>query len=524
MSVLRRIVLGAAFFAAALLAGAQRPAEALTTEDALFQIVAYYNPTLAEAQPLVHCVAQGTNVSSCGQQFLQGEALQDPNVQRMLQVMDAYKGGRWGEVISLAGVGVACAWIDNPPVVCSAFAQVLVDVGAQAVTAQIEVANAVVQIFGDTAKTVGCWTGIYCDDDDDEPANQYNAGAEWNRCFKPRVQEGVIARLYGGDGYSRLIRRQTASHRFSSSSLIGACYPWVATPDIQISTTLSASMLRSLATTPAPLPGPSVPFTDAWNTANPWGAPPPNAATTTADTQTMFADFIAFATPPLSTQYEEIVEQGALASLETPSLDYVNLQGIWNVRAVSQGMTAFVELVETRGQMISLSLDGRASRQRSECFTALSTPDAHILDRWADTGARIHSTSAINGLSAANWTERSPAGWCDNTYVPTFRAEAQRRLTAYDHALAQGCTIVRDDRFSLACPLIGGGMGNCQTAFQGIQRGHCTRATLAVRVIPQTSVPPATETPPPAVETAPAPAQQRQPEQPSILRPPPRRP
>lgn len=502
-----------------LAVGAGR-AEAISNEEILDQVIAYYNPQLAEARPIAQCALNGGSLQNC----VEGELLANPDVQRMVAVLNAFNERDYPRVIQLAGVGVACAWVEFPEkeIICSDFAQVLVDVGAAAIETQVEVVGAVAELFTDGAATVGCWTGISsCGDD--EPANQFNAAMEWDRCFKGRTEEGVIARLYGGAGWARLIQRELPSHRFAEGSLLGDCYPFVSEPTLQFasSAVIRAALQSYVAPPPVPLPASSSPFSSTWNDANPWGAQPTGASQDQIATN--FVNFAAYASAPLSDQYEQLVEEAAAAALDEPAQDYTNLQGIWAVRAVLQGKDAFVATIETRGQMIALSPDGRATRQNRDCIGALSTAGAHMIDRWADAGAHVQSTRDVRGYTSANWNQRKPEAWCANTYTPAFSAELQRRLTAYDEALARSCTSPRNEPFSLTCPIIGSGYARCQNAFQGIPRGHCARATVNVRVI-QPTAPVASEpqTAPPVERAPPAPDEQQRETPPTIMRPTPR--
>jgi hypothetical protein len=381
------------------------------------------------------------------------------------------------------------------------------------------VANAVAELFGDAAASVGCWTGIYCDDDD-APANQFDAAAEWNRCFKPRVQEGIVARLSGGYSWARLIRRQTPAHRFTSGSLLGACYSFVAVPDNALDVLgAAASAIGGVQ----PMAG-AAPFTPGWNAANPWASQPTGGGVSQDVIATNFANFAAYSSAPLSDEYERIVEDSALASLDEAAQDYSNLQGIFAVRAILQARNAFITMLEQRGSPLAVSVAGHTSAQRNQCVGTLSTPQAHMVDRWVDSGAHTNSTRDTHGFSIATWPQKNPQAWCYETYAPAFNAALQARMTAYQEALQRNCSEARGDAFTLQCPALGSGMQRCRTAFQGIPRGHCNLIPINVRVLPPSQPPPVTEPLPPltAPPAEPAPPRERTPTAPpGIMVPPP---
>ena len=524
MGVLRRILFCVSIVAGVFALSAQRPASALSTEGVLFEIVGYYNPSLAEAQPLVHCIVHGGAVSACSQQFLQQEALEDPNVQRMLHVMQLYKDGDYPQMISVAGVGVACAWIDNPPVVCSQFAQVIANVGAAAINAQVDMANAVVALFGDAVASVGCYTGIYCDDDDG-PSDRYDGGAEWQRCFQNRVAEGVQMRLSGGERWAGLIRRELPSRRFARGSLLAGCYPFVAEAQLHLTNIALAQALGAPTSTPAPQPLPGGnPFSDGWNQANPWGALP--ATIPEGAVRDHFADFVAHASAPLSDKYEQLVEDASAQAIDEAAQDFISLQTLWTARPDSQARQAVATMLTNAGP-IQASIATYIESQRNSCVQTLSTPEAHIVDRWADSGAHSHSSRAVRGIDASNWTQRSPNVWCESYYAATFAQILTARKTAYDEALARGCHVNarNPNPLVLQCPALGGGMQRCRAALDGVHTAQCTLIPIELRPVPQQTAPDASESPPAATTTAPA--QVRQPQaqptpriRPTILLPP----
>lgn len=501
MGVLHRFLFCCSIIAGLFTASAQQPASALSAEDVLFEIVSYYNPTLAQAQPLVSCIVHGGAVSPCAQQTLQQTALDDPNVQRMLQVMRLYKDGDYAQMIAVAGVGVACAWIDNPPVVCSRFAQVISDAGAAAINAHVEMANAVVELFGDVAASVGCYTGIYCNDDD-EASERYDGGAEWQRCFQDRVAEGVQMRLSGGDRWAGLIRRDLLpSHRFARGTLLAGCYPFVAEQQLHLTNIALAQALGASFSTPPPLPGGS-PFSNSWDQANPWGALP--ATIPEGPLRDHFVDFVLHASTPLSAKYEQLVEDASALAVDEAAQDFINLQTLWTARPDSQARQALAAMLTNAGPLTP-SIATYTESQRSSCVQTLSTPEAHIVDRWADSGARSNSSRAVRGIDASNWTERSPSVWCEAYYAATFSQILTARKTAYDGALARGCHLNArsPDPLVLQCPALGGGMQRCRTALDNVHRAQCTLIPIELRPAPQQTAPNASETPPTATTTAP---------------------
>lgn len=437
-----RCVLAILSFLMALTVSSQQSAEALSTEDVLFQIVGYYNPQLGAAQPLVHCILDGQSVDSCAQAHLEQQARDDVDVQRMLAVLDAYDKEHWGEVIELAGAGVACTWLQVPDALCSGFVQAAKEVADAAASVPGAALNAAEALLDAVPCLYNCG------------GDEFDPEAEWARCYAPRVSEGVALRLLGDNKWASFIRGELPTHSFAGGSLLASCYPAFA------GTGSSASLVGAIA------------------------------------------DYLAQVNEPMRQAYIGLVEDAALASLDEAAQDYGNLQGLWAVRAVGQGMDAFVDTIAARGQIISLSFDARVRTQMAQCATTLSTPGAHMIDRWADAGAHANSTREVRGFTSASWPQQKPQAWCNTTYVPAFSAEAQRRITAYDAAIAQGCSPAREDRFSLSCPLLGGGMARCQVAFQAITRGHCSRAVLNLRVIPSNQPPPVVDAPP-VTETAP---------------------
>ncbi len=502
MSVFQRILVAVALIAGLFATTAQRPASALTPEDVLFEIVAYYNPTLAEAQPLVHCVITGAAVDSCAQQFLQGAALEDPNIQRMLQVMDAYNRDAYAEVISLAGVGVACAWIDNPPVICSQFAQVVVDIGAEAINAQIAVTSAVAELFVDAAASVGCWTGVYCDDDA-APANQYDAAAEWQRCFQSRVEEGLVLRLSGGNRWANFIRRQPSSHLFAARSVLGECYPFASQAELQLTSVAVIHALHAAQSSPpAPLPG-GQPFSNGWDQANPWATLPDTISQ--PDATRMLSDFVAYSSAPLSDQFEKLIEDAAQSAIDEAAQDYSNVQTNWTARPDPQARQALVALL-TNTNPIQPGIPYYAASQLASCMQTFDTPEAHMIDRWADSGARANSSRSVRTINASNWAERRPVAWCNNYYVASFTQILTARKAAYDAALARGCTRIggrTPNPLMLQCPALGGGLQRCHGALDGVQGAQCTLIPLVFRPVPQQPVTDATDSPPTVTTTAP---------------------
>lgn len=447
MSVLRRILFGVSIVVGLLAVSAQRPAAALSTEDVLFEIVAYYNPQLAQSRPLVDCIAGGGAVATCAQQTITNQARDNPDVQRMLLVMDAYQKHEWLHVVELAGVGVACAWVgdfDGKQALCSGFAQA-VDV---AVNLASDAPGAVLDTVGAIVDALPCFY--------DCGSDGFDAAAEWQRCYASTMQDGIHRRLGAGDWSRWVVAGETSAHRFRPGSLYAACYPQLV--DI----------------------GPAA----------------------TRDLFDRMTDGLAEANAPMLQEYVQQVEAAALVSIDEPAMDYANLQTLWTARPDPQARLAMVTLLT---QAMAPSIATLTNTQRSDCMQTFDTPTAHVIEKWAIEGRLTLSTATSHGLNGDNWVQRNPQTWCNNYYAVTFNQLLTARKTAYDGALTHGCHVNErsPNPLVLQCPALGGGMQRCHTALDGVHNAQCTLIPLVLRPIPQQTPPNAAETPPAATTTAP---------------------
>ncbi len=173
---------------------------------------------------------------------------------------------------------------------------------------------------------------------------------------------------------------------------------------------------------------------------------------------------------------------------------------------------------------IQPTIPSYVNSQRTACLATFDTAGAHMIDRWADSGARAGSTRAVRGLDAANWSTRKPREWCENYYVAQFAQRLTTRKTAYDEAIARGCRPApRATPFVLQCPALGGGFQRCRAALDNIQNAQCTFIPINLRPIaPQQTPPNATEAPPPTTTTTPPQprAPVLRPTRPNVLLPP----
>lgn len=453
MSMLRRILFCVSMVAGVFALSAQQPAAALSTEDVLFEIVSYYNPQLAESRQLIDCIAPGGAVDECANQFVSTQARQNPDVQRMLEVMDAYQREQWLRVVQLAGVGVACSWVgdfDGKEALCSGF--------GEAVYAAINLASdapgAVLSTVGAIVDALPCFYD--CD------SEGFDAAAEWQRCYASKMQEGIHRRLGAGD-WTRWVRGELPTHRFTPGSLYAACYPQL----VEI--------------------GPAA----------------------TRELFDRMTDGLAEANHPMLQEYIRQVEAAALASIDEPASDYANLQTLWTARPDPQARAALITLLT---QATAPSIATLTNAQRSECMQTFNTPTAHVIEKWAIEGRLTLSNATSHGINGDNWVQRNPQTWCNSYYATTFNQILTTRKTAYDEALTRGChTNGRaPNPLQLQCPALGGGMQRCHTALDNVHGAQCALIPLVLRPVPQQPPPNAAETPPAATTTAPPQAREPQ--------------
>lgn len=428
-------------------------AEALSRAEVVQQIVAYYNPSLAEAVPVADCVMDGGSLQSCANQVLR----ENEDVQRMVQVLEAYREHEYMRMVTLAGVGAACAWVELPDSVCNGVFEALSDAASAAAAAPSQVIGAVNDIL-EGLGDIGC-TITGCSSD------KFDAQAEWQRCYAPHVQEAVLRRLSGGTQWIAYMRGETAAHRFAAGTLLGVCYPFALE-----------------------------------------GEYPSGSGN---EVVSAIADNFAALNQPMMQSFLNQVEQAALAAVDEPAQDYTNLQTLWAARPDPEARHALVDLL-TAGPL-QVSIQARAASQRADCLAHFDTAGAAILEKWVSASAPGVSASVSHGVSASSWPQMRPQVFCEN-YTQTFTQILQSRKSAYDQALARGCTRVqRDDPLKLQCPALGGGFQQCRTALQGLSHAQCTLIPIQFRPVPQQTPPNASETPPPATTTAPVEPQPQRP-------------
>jgi hypothetical protein len=440
--------------------------------DILDEVIAFYNPDLKPARPVIECALGGTALQTCainaGQQKLLAEA--GGTIQQVLELMTLVDEGKYHAVIARAGIVAACAWMSFPgkDYLCSDVAGQVYEVGKAAAEATVgvvaETAKFLAEFASDlTGGLAEAGKDIYCSFTGCSSSGgsgisvSVDAERVWHDCFETRTKEGLAARTAGVGAWANLTSLAiSAEGYFAPGSLAGAC---------------ANTLLKTFSSAPEPKP----PSGSLWNI----GALPPGVGAGSPAGQNLqpspeemrarrlyVASHLQAVYTPMTAKYLSLIEPAAANVLGPVSARYADLQAEWTTQAKALAADWFLASAP-----VTIVLGAK----RNACRTALNgDPATSALSGWSQTGVAIGSSATVGGRVGAAWlATEAPQPWCQSGFIGAFNESVAARKSAYQEALAGGCTKVDNVNTHLVCPALSTAGARCLHAFAGSTNGKC---------------------------------------------------